>query len=214
MKRNLQIKFAVIAATILICLYGIVGLPTSLAQLKANAASNIHLGLDLRGGTHLVLQVQLQDAFMAAADVAMDRMKEEMKKDGINYAALDRNELASLNDAGKIQINVNGVPPANTSVFRSLVTDQFPDWILTPVNPTDYRLNMKPSEAIKLKQDTLVQTMHTIERKINALGLAESSVQQRGRGDAEAELLVQLPGVDDPARVKAAPPDAGHARAV
>lgn len=203
MKRNLQIKFAVIAVTILICLYGIVGLPTSLAQLKSNAANNVHLGLDLRGGTHLVLQVQLQDAFMAAADVAMDRLKEEMKKANIVYAALDRNELATLNDAGKIQINLHGIPPANSSAFRSLVNTEFPDWVLTPVNSTDYRMNMKPSEAIKLKDDTLVQTMHTIERKINALGLAESSVQQRGRADAEAELLVQLPGVDDPARIKA-----------
>src|SRR5579863_4698101 len=203
MKRNLQIKFAVIAVTILICLYGIVGLPTSLAQLKANAAGNVHLGLDLRGGTHLVLQVQLQDAFMAAADVAIDRLKEEMKKANINYAALDRNELATLNDAGKIQINVHGIPQANTAAFRSLVNTDFPDWVLTPVNSTDYRMNMKPSEAIKLKEDTLTQTMHTIERKINALGLAESSVQQRGRADAEAELLVQLPGVDDPARIKA-----------
>ena len=61
---------------------------------------------------------------------------------------------------------------------------------------------MKTSEALKLRQDTLTQSMNTIEKKINALGLAESSVQQRGGSDAEAELLVQLPGVDDPARVK------------
>ena len=61
---------------------------------------------------------------------------------------------------------------------------------------------MKPTEALKLKQDTMTQTMATIERKINALGLAESSVQPTGRSDAEAELLVQLPGVDDPAHVK------------
>ena len=75
-------------------------------------------------------------------------------------------------------------------------------WNLTPVNQTDYRLTMKTSEAIKLRQDTLTQSMNTIEKKINALGLAESSVQQRGGSTTESELLVQLPGVDDPARVK------------
>ncbi len=203
MKRNLQIKFVVIAATVLICLYGIFGLPTSFGQLKDNLKKNINLGLDLRGGSHLVLQVQLQDAFMAAADIAIEHLKEELKKGGINYAAMDRNELASLEDADRIQINIHGIPADKTSAFRSLVGDQFTDWILTPVNATDYRMNMKPTEAIKLKQDTLTQTMHTIERKINALGLAESSVQQRGRAEAEAELLVQLPGVDDPARIKA-----------
>ncbi len=61
---------------------------------------------------------------------------------------------------------------------------------------------MKTSEALKLRQDTLTQSMNTIEKKINALGLAESSVQQRGGSTTESELLVQLPGVDDPARVK------------
>lgn len=203
MQRNLQIKFAVIAATVLICLYGIFGLPTSLSAMKENVQKNIHLGLDLRGGSHLVLQVQLQDAFMAAADIAIEHMKEEMKKSGVNYASMDRNELASLDDADKIQINIHGIPADKTSVFRSMVAEQFPEWVLTPVNATDYRMNMKPTDAIKLKQDTLTQTMHTIERKINALGLAESSVQQRGRAEAEAELLVQLPGVDDPARIKA-----------
>jgi preprotein translocase subunit SecD len=203
MKRNLQIKFAVIAATILICLYGIFGLPTSMSQLRENLKNNIHLGLDLKGGSHLVLQVQLQDAFMAAADMAMDNLKEQLKKANIIYQSMDRNELPTLESADSIQINIKGIPVDKTGAFRSLVADQFQIWVLTPVNSTDYRMTIKPSEAIKLKEDTLTQTMHTIERKINALGLAESSVQQRGRADAQAELLVQLPGVDDPARIKA-----------
>ncbi len=74
--------------------------------------------------------------------------------------------------------------------------------ILLAVNSTDYKLTMKPTESLKLKHDTMTQTMATIERKINGLGLAESSVQPTGRSDAEAELLVQLPGVDDSAHVK------------
>ena len=56
----------------------------------------------------------------------------------------------------------------------------------------------------------MTQTTATIERKINGLGLAESSVQPTGRSDAEAELLVQLPGVDDPAHVKQLLADAGR----
>jgi preprotein translocase subunit SecD len=64
------------------------------------------------------------------------------------------------------------------------------------------RHRMKPSEALRVRTDTLSQSINTIEKKINALGLAESSVQQRGGSTTESELLVQLPGVDDPARVK------------
>ena len=63
-------------------------------------------------------------------------------------------------------------------------------------------MTIKTTEALKLRTDTLTQSMHTIEKKINGLGLAESSVQQRGGNTADAELLVQLPGVDDPAHVK------------
>ena len=202
MKRNLQIKAAFIVAVVLVCLYGIIGLPKSKDELVANWHNNIHLGLDLRGGSHLVLQVQLQDAFMAAADAIIDRLKENLAKSNVVYSSMDRNELARLEDADKIQINIHGVPLASTATLRTLVNEQLPEWTLTSVNSTDYRLNVKVSEALKIKADTLTQTMHTIERKINALGLAESSVQQRGRSDAEAELLVQMPGVDDPARVK------------
>jgi preprotein translocase subunit SecD len=202
MNRNIKIKAAAIVAVILVCIYGIIGLPKSKDELIANWKKNIHLGLDLSGGTQLVMQVQLQDAFKAFADTTMDRLKDEFKKDNITVGTMDRNDPSRLEDADKIEIDVKGVAPANTAAFRGTIADQFSEWVLTPVNSTDYRLTMKPTESLKLKHDTMTQTMATIERKINGLGLAESSVQPTGRSDAEAELLVQLPGVDDPAHVK------------
>jgi len=203
MNRNLNIRAGIIVALVLICAYGIIGIPRSLDDIKGNFKKNIHLGLDLRGGSHLVLQVQLQDAFMADAETVIDRLKDTFNKQGITYADITRNDLASLADADKIQITIKGVPSDHGRDVRAIVGDDYPDWVLTPISATDYRMNMKASSALKLKDDTLTQCMHTIERKINQLGLAESSVQQRGRASAEAELLVELPNVDDPGRVRA-----------
>jgi preprotein translocase subunit SecD len=200
MNRNIKIKAAIIVAVILVCIYGIIGLPKSKDELIANWKKNIHLGLDLSGGTQLVMQVQLQDAFKAFADTSIDRMKDEFKKDNITVGPMDRNDPSRLDDADKIEIYIKGVPVAQTAAFRSTVAEQFGEWVLTPVSSTDYKLTMKPTESLKLKHDTMTQTMATIERKINGLGLAESSVQPTGRSDSE--LLVQLPGVDDPAHVK------------
>ena len=203
MTSNLKIKILVIVVVILACIYGIIGLPTSKDQLVANWQKNIHLGLDLKGGSQLVLQVQIQDAFKAEADTVIQRLKDQLAAKGIMYVEMSRNEPPTIQSADTIQIDVKGVPSTSAGDFRQLVNDNFSGiWNLTPVNQTDYRLNIKTSEAIKLRQDTLTQSMNTIEKKINALGLAESSVQQRGGSTTESELLVQLPGVDDPARVK------------
>jgi protein-export membrane protein SecD len=203
MNRNINIKIAIIVAVVLVCLYGVIGIPKSKDELVANWKKNIRLGLDLSGGTQLVMQVQLQDAFKAFADKAIDRMKLELQKDGITTSGdITRNDPMTLEDADKIQIDIKGIPSEKSGAFRGIVNEQFGEWVATAVNSTDYRLTMKPTESLKLKQDTMTQTMATIERKINALGLAESSVQPTGRSDAEAELLVQLPGVDDPAHVK------------
>jgi len=201
MKRNLQVKFLIIVGVMLVCLYGIIGIPKNKAELVENWHKNIRLGLDLRGGSHLVVQVQEQDAFNADAGTAADRLKEEGKKAGVTIGETEVQEAKTLQDAAKVAILVKGVPSTQAGQFRTLVNDQFSQWVLTGLNANDYRLTVKPSSAIQMRQEILAQTRSTIEKKINGLGLSESSVQQR-RGDAEAELLVQLPGVDDPARIK------------
>jgi preprotein translocase subunit SecD len=188
---------------ILACAYGIFRVPKSLDEARANFRQNVRLGLDLRGGSHLVLQVQVQDAFKTEADVVIDRLKEEIAKAGISYDSMDRNEPGSLDEADTIQINIRGVPLDSTASFRNLVADGFREWVLAPVSSTDYKMNIRPTDAIAVKRDTLDRAIRTIENRINGLGLTESTVQQRGRADAESEILVQMPGVDDPARIKA-----------
>jgi preprotein translocase subunit SecD len=202
MKRSIKIKSGIIIAVVLFCICSIIGFPKSKNELIANLKKNIHLGLDLSGGTQLVMEVQLQDAFKAFADDAINALRIELDQDKIGYTNINRNDPQTLKDADKIEVDVKGVPLDMSSTLRHIVSDQFPDWAPTALNSTDCRLNIKAAAALKLKHDTITKTMATIERKINGLGLTESSVQPTGRSDADAELLVQLPGVDDPTHVK------------
>jgi preprotein translocase subunit SecD len=202
MDKNLRFKAIVIAVTVVLCLYGVFGIPKSKDDLVKNWRQNIRLGLDLRGGSHLVLQVQVQDAFKAEADADIERLKEAMNKQNITFASIDRNEPSSIAEADTIQINIKGVPVDKAAALRTLINESFDSWVLASTNSSDYRLNIKPTKALELRRDTLSRSMSTIESRINGLGLAESTVQQRGGNTNESELLVQLPGVDDPARIK------------
>jgi preprotein translocase subunit SecD len=203
MTSNLKFRAITIVAVILICIYGIIGLPTSKQELIDNWKKNIRLGLDLKGGSQLMLQVQLQDAFKSDADQVIQRLHDELGKAGIAFTEMSHTTPESLAAANTIEVDVKGIPATQAGTFRQLVTENFGSaWILTPVSSTDYRMTMQTSYALKLKSDTLAQSIATIERKINGMGVSETSVQQRGGSNSEAEILVQLPGVDDPARAK------------
>ncbi len=203
MPKNLRWKWIFIFAVVLSSVLGIIGLPRSTRELRENWNKNIRLGLDLKGGSHIVLQIQVQDAFKAEADQVIERLKEQFRKESVEYVSTDRNEPASIETADTIQINIRGVPIAKSSEFRRTVGDLTgQQWVLASENSTDYKLTMRGDAALKLRQDTLAQSMNTIEKKVNALGVAEASVQQRGGSSGETEILIQLPGVDDPARVK------------
>lgn len=201
MYKNLKLKGLIILAVLLACIYAIIGLPKSKAELAANFEKNIRLGLDLRGGSHLVLQVQVQDAFKADADQSIERLKDEMGKQGITYSSIERND-PTFDNADRIEITVKGVPLDKTGAFRTLASDSLAQYNMTSINSTDYRFNIKATEALSVRRQTVVAAINTIEKRINGLGLAESTVRQRGRTDGEAEVLVEMPGVDDPARIK------------
>jgi protein-export membrane protein SecD len=202
MQKNLTARTVIIAATLLLCIFGIIGLPKSKAELEDNLRRNIRLGLDLKGGSHLVLQVQVQDAVKAEADQTMERFKEELRKQNIDYASMDRNDPNTVEDADRVEIAIKGVPATKSSAFRSLVSERFGNWVLTAQNSTDYTMRVKPSDLVALKRETVERSIQTISQRINLLGLTEPVVQQHGRAGDEYQILVQLPGVDDPARVK------------
>src|ERR1039457_503750 len=206
MKRNLKIKAIVIIGTILACIYGIIGIPKSGADIVNTFSRNIKLGLDLKGGTQLVLQVQLQDAFMATADSAIEQIKNDLRKNNIQVSddAITRSEPKTVEEADKVQVNIKGIPAAQAPDFRRIVTgSSYAQWTLNAVNaPSDYRMTVTPSAALEIRQNTMDATVKTIDRKINGLGLAETSVQPTGRDPNDAELLVQLPGVDDTTHVE------------
>lgn len=180
MTSNTKIRLLIIVAVTLVCIYGIIGIPTSKAELADNWKKNIRLGTDLRGGSNLVMQIQMQDSFKLEADTVIQRLRDELPKAGIPFADMNRND-PNFENASNIQVNITGVPGTKAGDFRMIVDENFGAvWIMSTVNETDYRLTMKPSEALRVRTDTLNQSINTIEKKINGLGLAESTVQQRG----------------------------------
>lgn len=202
MKRSLQTRAAIIVAVVLASVYGIVGLPTSASDLMANLQSNIKLGLDLKGGSHLILQVQVQDAIKGEADQVIQRLRDDLAKQNIRYTSIDRNDPSIIEEADSILISVKGIELNDAAGFRDIITRNYAPWNVRTESSSDYELRLKESELIALKTDTVERSLNTIEQRVNGLGLSEPTIQLHGRADAQFEILVQLPGVEDPARVK------------
>ena len=198
MNPNLKWKVLFITAVVVICIYFILGLPnfpTSLAALKDNFTHQIKLGLDLQGGTHLILQVQVQEAIAQETDQTVDRLTTAMRAKNIHY-----DEVRRMDDT---HIVVRNVAPDQTSDFRDLVHDQYEGvWELTPApgETNAFLLTMRQSALARIQENTMEQSLETIERRVNALGLTEPTIQPQGR--KENEILVQLPGEGDPTRAK------------
>jgi preprotein translocase subunit SecD len=199
MNPNLKWKAVFIVLVILGCIYGLVGLPvfpTSVAQLKDNFSHQIKLGLDLQGGTHLVLQVQVQEAIAQETDQMVDRLTTQLRSKNISY-----DEVRRVDDT---HILVRNVDSARLSEFRDYVNQQFGNvWDMSPAagDPSGYTLTLRPGAQTQIQESTMTQSLDTIERRINALGLTEPTIQPRG-GQNSNEILVQLPGEGDPSRAK------------
>ena len=199
MNPNLKWKALFISAVIVFCLYFLFGypaFPTSYAQVKDNFKKQIKLGLDLQGGSHMVLQVQVQEAVAQETDTTVDRLTTALRDKNVHY-----DEVRRVDDT---HILIRNIDPSQYSVLSNIVGTQYNNvWDIAPAagEANSYTLTLRPGAVAAIEEQTVTQAKDTIEQRINALGLTEPTVQPRGGRNAD-EILVQLPGVADTAEAR------------
>src|SRR5271155_3942695 len=198
MNKNLTWKLVIVFGILLVFVTGIFGPPWTWSGRgpMALVRDHISLGLDLRGGTHLILQVQVNDAVNVDSDNAIARLKEDMRTRKISYADIVKPDPVNHPET----IVVKGIPPDQTSDFKSIISDRLPDYDAISGAENSWTVAMKAQSLKDLKNRAVSQAIETIRNRIDQLGVSEPVIQEHGLGDYQ--ILVQLPGVDDPARVK------------
>ena len=201
MGKNLATKLAIIVAVMLFFIYGIIGPHSDGARLtdspKQALAKNIHLGLDLQGGTHLVLSVHVAEAVNSATDRDVQRIQMALSAANVEGA-----QVAKLDVAHPETITITGVPAAQGTQVRTLLgTNEYADYeVATQADGTTIKVTMKPSAIKDLEARTLETSKEVIRDRIDKLGVSEPTIQTYGLG--ENQILVELPGVSNPQQVE------------
>jgi preprotein translocase subunit SecD len=200
MKKNLKNKIALIFLVLLICLYGIFRIPQGISgkDLQAAMSKQIHLGLDLQGGVHLILQVQVSEAVSDETDSAAARVRDALKTGNLTYSQVIKP------DPNKPElVEVDGTPAAKASDVRSLLDQKFSNEYDVNAGSSDnsWTLTMKPLVERDLEQKTVQQAIETIRDRVDTLGVSEPMIAPYSLG--ANQILVELPGVSDLDKVKA-----------
>ena len=167
-------------------------LSRSPAWLTALHAAPMYLGLDLRGGVHFMLQVDMQAALTKKAESLSGDLRLLMREKNIRHSGISRNAQT---------IEVRFRDSQTLTAAKNLIQDQFPDLQSTDApDGTEYKLtsSIKPEAARRIQDQALKQNMVTLHNRINELGVAEPVIAQQGVD----RIVVQLPGVQDTAKAK------------
>jgi preprotein translocase subunit SecD len=163
--------------------------PTWLASLNA---APMYLGLDLRGGVHFMLQVDMQAALTKKAESLTGDLRSALREKTIRHNGISREQQ---------NIYISFTDQAAATAAQGLLQEQFPDLLATviPINNA-FQLNavLKPEAAKRVQDQALKQNITTLHNRINELGVAEPVIQQQGLD----RIVVQLPGVQDTAKAK------------
>ncbi|HCX80188.1 MAG: protein-export membrane protein SecD [Curvibacter sp. RIFCSPHIGHO2_12_FULL_63_18] len=167
-------------------------LSRSPAWLTSMRASPMYLGLDLRGGVHFMLQVDMQAALAKKAESLSGDIRSTLREKNVRHSGITRNGQT---------IEIRFRDAATAQAAKRIIQDQFADLdTLETADGTDVKMvaSIKPVAARTVQEQALKQNITTLHNRINELGVAEPVIQQQGLD----RIVVQLPGVQDTAKAK------------
>jgi preprotein translocase subunit SecD len=177
MMKNLQWRLGIIAAVILGSVWAFYP-----------PGEKVRLGLDLKGGVHLVLRVKTDDALQAETEVTVERLRDTLTRASVQFTSVAMTSAT--------EFRVEGLQ--DDAAFRAQAADVETVYERSS-EAGGYTYRMRPVIMTQLRDETVTQALETIERRVNELGVAEPIVARYG---AQNQIVVQLPGVSDVQRAK------------
>lgn len=199
MRQNLTQKTILIIAILLVFVYGIFGIPKGFSgkALQTAILKRIQLGLDLKGGTRLVLQVEADQAVSGQAQQDAQRIQQDFKQNGIIGAEVINPDPKK--EPGVIQ--VLDAPADKSAAISALLNERYSDqYSISPGASGRWTLSMKPTVMTSVKQKAEQQSIEVIRQRVDALGVTQPVVAPYNTGSYQ--ILVELPGISDPGRVR------------
>src|SRR5260370_13481055 len=175
MNKTFLWKLGLILRILLIFVFGIFGIPNKFSGqgLLTAMTDHIHLGLDLRGGTHLILQVKVNDAVNVDAQNAMEVLKQQLRSRKIDYTDITQPDQQNNPD----HIVLKGVQANSRTDLLSIMQDHLPEYDINGGADNSWNISMKPQMLLDLKSKAVAQAIETIRTRLDHLAATEPTLQ-------------------------------------
>ncbi len=154
----------------------------------------IKLGLDLKGGIHMVMRVKTDDAVKAERDLSAERIRQSLGEKGLAPSQITSEGLGTM--------VLSGLDQARIGEVRDLLSSQYPTYSVDSQGSGRLRLTLRAQEESAIRDGAVRQALETIRTRVDKFGVSEPTFQREGVGAHADRILIQLPGVEDPERVK------------
>jgi preprotein translocase subunit SecD len=197
MIKSLKIRIAITAVICLVALYFL--LPTLIPQFPTPwneyfPKDKIHLGLDLQGGMHLVLEVDTEKALESMMERTANDLKESLMENKVRFRNVEKSKGATIS----LQLTES----TGKTALDKILSDQYPDLETDSSSLSEdaqiVHIKIKDKRAVELKKLTVEHSLETIRNRVDQFGIAEPEIIPEG----DNRILIQLPGIKDPERAK------------